>query len=505
MEFWSPPLLDETEQQRKVAKGQQYGFSEGLALGLQQIRETAEQEKKQQKAWETTLNARMAALETTLTAQITDIESRLSDANENHHCGYLTRAIGVRLEAKGISVPLGELCEIQVPGKKIMAVVIGFEAETTLLMPLTPLEAVTPGAKIRPLRKTLQVPVGPALLGRVIDGLGQPLDQEGPLPVEQYRSIYAKPQNPLARVNIQTPLDLGVKAINALFTVGLGQSLGIFADSGLGKSALLGTMAKTTQADVVVVGLIGERGREVQTFIQHHLAEQGLKRAVVVATPADHPAILRLNSANVAITLAEYFRDQGLNVLLLMDSLTRIAQAQRELGLSRGELSVAKGYPPSVFGLLPSLTERLGCFDSVMGKGSITGIFTILTDGDAYDPIAESAKAVLDGHIVLSRELAELGHYPAIDIEASLSRVMPQVVSKAHWERAQRIKRWHALYRENRDLMIMGAYTSGVDPELDQAIQKHQEINDFLRQNSTEKTLWAEMETQMTALVGEFT
>lgn len=323
--------------------------------------------------------------------------------------------------------------------------------------------------------------MGEALLGRIVDGAGKPLDGKGPLKVKDKVPLHGKTINPLSRAPVRQHLDVGVRAINALLTVGRGQRMGLFAGSGVGKSVLLGMMTRFTEADVIVVGLIGERGREVKEFIEDILGEQGLERAVVVASPADHSPLMRLHGAMLATSIAEYFRDQGKQVLLLMDSLTRFAQAQREIALAVGEPPATKGYPPSVFSLLPQLVERAGNGEN--GEGAITAIYTVLTEGDdQQDPVADAARAILDGHIVLSRQLAENGHYPAIDVEASISRVMPQVVDAKHLQLAQQFKQIYSTYRQNQDLITIGAYQAGSDRQIDEAISRFPALSSMLKQ-----------------------
>ncbi|HFD87729.1 MAG TPA: FliI/YscN family ATPase, partial [Gammaproteobacteria bacterium] len=337
----------------------------------------------------------------------------------------------------------------------------------------------------------LEIPVGPQLLGRVIDAHGNPLDGKGPIQKTQWQPLTAKPINPLARTPIHEPLDVGVRAINGLLTIGRGQRMGLFAGSGVGKSVLLGMMTRNTSADVTVVGLIGERGREVNEFVRDILGSEGLENAVVVAVPADNPPLQRLHGAMVATSIAEYFRDQGKDVLLLVDSLTRFAQAQREIALAIGEPPATKGYPPSVFARLPQLVERAGCSDEL--SGSITAIYTVLAEGDDQnDPVVDSARAVLDGHIVLSRALAESGHYPAIDIEASVSRLMNTVASPEQRLAAQSFRATYTLYQQNRDLITMGIYQSGSNPELDKAIAQYPRLTHFLRQDLYESVTFKE-------------
>ncbi|HEX4912121.1 MAG TPA: flagellar protein export ATPase FliI [Permianibacter sp.] len=400
--------------------------------------------------------------------------------------GKLVRMVGLTLEAVGCRLPVGGRCLIRGhDGRLHRAEVVGFAGDSLYLMPTADLHGLGPGATVLPISGAAEILVGGNLLGRVLDGEGQPIDGKGPLS-GSYRSLAAKPINPLARHPISEPLDVGVRVINALLTVGRGQRMGLFAGSGVGKSVLLGMMTKFTEADVIVVGLIGERGREVKEFIEHILGEEGLRRSVVVAVPADLPPLLRLQGAQVATTIAESFRDEGKQVLLLMDSLTRYCQAQREIALAVGEPPATKGYPPSVFAKLPVLVERAG--NAEKGAGSITAFYTVLTEGDdQQDPIADAARAILDGHIVLSRRLAEAGHYPAIDIEASISRAMPQITASAHQQAAVLVKQIYATYQQNRDLITVGAYQSGADSAIDEAISLMPIINQFLQQGMNEK------------------
>ncbi|KLD62125.1 flagellar protein export ATPase FliI [Dyella japonica] len=397
--------------------------------------------------------------------------------------GRLRRVVGLTLEAEGCEAPLGARCLVSTAdGSELETEVVGFADERLLLMPVTEMHGVLPNARVRPCAHTSGLPVGMALLGRVIGADGVPLDGLGPLDVDEHALLKNEPINPMARKPIDTPLDTGVRAINSLLTVGRGQRLGLFAGSGVGKSTLLGMMTRYTDADVVVVGLIGERGREVKEFVEHTLGAEGRARAVIVAAPADAPPLKRLRGAQYATAIAEWFRDRGQRVLLLMDSITRYAQAQREIALAIGEPPATKGYPPSVFAMLPALVERAG--NDAEGRGSITAFYTVLTEGDDYrhDPIADASRAILDGHIVLSRDLAEAGHYPAIDIEASISRVMPAVVKREHLRSAQRFRQVYSAYRQQRDLITVGAYQKGSDPQVDHAIAMWPRLRDFLQQ-----------------------
>jgi flagellum-specific ATP synthase len=361
------------------------------------------------------------------------------------------------------------------------AEVVGFSGDRLFLMPSEQITGILPGAKVTPLTVEGGLPVGMELLGRVIDGVGNPLDGLGAIYTEKRASFNAEPINPLARKPISEPLDVGIKAINGLLTVGKGQRIGLFAGSGVGKSVTLGMMTRGTTAQVVVVGLIGERGREVKEFIEEILGTEGRQRAVVVAAPADASPLMRLKGCQTALTIAEYFRDQGLDVLLLMDSLTRFAQAQREIALSVGEPPATKGYPPSVFAKLPALVERAGNGDE--NQGSITAFFTVLTEGDdLQDPIADASRAILDGHIVLSREMADAGHYPAIDVEKSVSRVMPQITTDQHMLMSKAVRQVLAICRKNQDLVSIGAYKPGTDQAIDSAFTIKPKIDQYLQQ-----------------------
>lgn len=400
--------------------------------------------------------------------------------------GKLTRMVGLTLEAVGCQAPVGARCIVKAPqGEDVEAEVVGFSGEKLFLMPTGSIRGLTPNARVIPTDKVYDVPVGDDLLGRVLSGSGEPLDCLGKLACEKRQPISGRMINPLMRSPIRQPLDVGVKAINALLTVGRGQRMGLFAGSGVGKSVLLGMMTRFTTADVIVVGLIGERGREVKEFIENILGKQGMSRAVVVASPADDAPVMRLHGAALATSIAEYFRDKGLNVLLLMDSLTRYAQAQREIALAIGEPPATKGYPPSVFAKLPQLVERAG--NGEENGGSITAFYTVLTEGDdSNDPIADAARAILDGHVVLSRGLAEAGHYPAIDVEASISRAMTEIVTAEHLQSAQRFKQIYSKYQQQRDLISVGAYQAGSDSTTDEAIKLFPKQVKFLQQGMNE-------------------
>ncbi|MCC5793137.1 MAG: FliI/YscN family ATPase [Chromatiales bacterium] len=399
--------------------------------------------------------------------------------------GKLARFAGMTLEAVGCEAALGARCLIENADRHVLeAEVVGFGDNRLFLMPTRTMNGVMPQARVIPTRSVAHAAVGHALLGRIIDGAGNPLDGRGSLRCEASRPLESAPLNPLSRQPISQPLDVGIRAINALFTPGRGQRLGLFAGSGVGKSTLLGMMTRFTQADVIVVGLIGERGREVKEFVEDNLGDEGLARSVVVATPADCSPLLRIHGAWRATAIAEHFRDQGLQVLLLMDSVTRFAQAQREIGLAVGEPPATKGYPPSVFSRLPQLIERAGTAAG-RGSGSITAFYTVLAEGDdEQDPIVDAARAVLDGHIMLARDMAEAGIYPPISIESSVSRSMPRITSPQHQAAARELREIFACYMRNRDLLTVGAWQPGADPAFDRAVALWPRIQEFLRQGT---------------------
>jgi flagellum-specific ATP synthase len=415
--------------------------------------------------------------------------------------GVLTRMIGLTLEAAGCQAAVGDRCDVLgTDGARIEAEVVGFSGDRLYLMPTGDIHGLKPNARVIPRLGAETAAVGPQLLGRVIDGAGTALDDLGPIVCEERVRLTGTPINPLLRQPIAEPLDVGVRAINSLLSVGRGQRIGLFAGSGVGKSVLLGMMARYTSASVIVVGLIGERGREVKEFVERILGPDGRKRAIVVATPADTPPLMRLHGAWRATAIAEHFRDQGQDVLLIMDSLTRFAQAQREIGLAIGEAPATKGYPPSVFARLPQLVERAG--NGAEGRGSITAFYTVLTEGDdQQDPIADAARAVLDGHIVLSRRIAESGHYPAIDIEASISRVMHDIAGQSHFAAARRFKQALSTYQQNRDLIAIGAYHKGSDPRIDAAIALWPSMQKFLQQDLHERVDYGRSVSELAALI----
>ena len=395
--------------------------------------------------------------------------------------GKVCDIVGLVVEALGpADIALGELCYIGDPGSDpVRAEVVGFRGSKVLLMPLGQIEGIRPGTSVFPARASLFVPVGPGLRGRVLDGLGNPIDGKGPLHAGERRSVHAEPPNPLSRRRVRQALGTGVRALDGLVSCGKGQRMGIFSGSGVGKSTLMGMIARQSEADVNVIALVGERGKEVLDFLEDSLGEEGLKRSVVVVATSDQPALIRLKAAFVATAIAEYFRDSGKDVILMMDSLTRVAMAQREIGLAAGEPPTTRGYTPSVFALLPRLLERAG----MTRRGSITGFYTVLVEGDDMDePIADASRAILDGHLVLSRRLASRGHYPPIDVMESVSRVMKDVTSEAHWDRSIEVKSMMAAYTEAEDLINIGAYARGSNPSIDRSLQYVEPINDYLRQ-----------------------
>ncbi|AZP13893.1 flagellar protein export ATPase FliI [Undibacterium parvum] len=447
---------------------------------------------------------------------LAESKEQLASLQATSLAGRVTKVTGLVMEAVGLKLPVGSACAIHLSnGVKIDAEVVGFDGERLFLMPHSDLDGVTPGAAVfpveaiklehskhpkrRPSDRSRHLPVGYELLGRVLDANGKPLDSLGPLLAKDSAPLGARIYNPLERAPIKDTLDVGVRAINSMLSVGRGQRLGLFAGSGVGKSVLLGMMARYTAADVIVVGLIGERGREVKEFIEQILGNEGLARSVVVAAPADTAPLMRLQGAAYATAIAEYFRDQGKSVLLIMDSLTRYAMAQREIALAIGEPPATKGYPPSVFAKLPILVERAG--NGKEGGGSITAFYTVLTEGDdQQDPIADAARAILDGHIVLDRNLAESGHYPAIDIEQSISRAMHSITEPEHQQLSRRLKQLYSRYERSRDLISVGAYAAGADPLLDEAIRLYPRIVAFLQQDILEKSTIPESLAELRAL-----
>lgn len=439
---------------------------------------------------------------------LTDCNKLVGVGSPYQISGRLTRINGLVMEAAGLKLPLGSGCRVMVPGGiAVEAEVVGFSGDKLFMMPTDDVFGLAPGAQVFPTEtaqpkpvarerveprrrasdRAKHLPVGQEMLGRVVDGAGRPLDGLGVLHTPESRSLQSRPVNPLSRAPIGQTLDVGIRAINGLLTIGRGQRMGLFAGSGVGKSVLISMMARFTAADVIVVGLIGERGREVKEFIEQNLGEEGLKRSVVVAAPADTSPLMRLQGAAYAHTIAEYFRDEGQQVLLIVDSLTRYAMAQREIALAIGEPPVTRGYPPSVFARLPAIVERAG--NGPEGGGSITAFYTVLAEGDdQQDPIADSARAILDGHIVLSRALADQGHYPAIDIEQSISRAMHNLISEEQFNRVRHFKQLFSRYQRSRDLIAVGAYQAGSDPVLDEAVRMYPRLEAYLQQSISQRT-----------------
>lgn len=412
-------------------------------------------------------------------------ENRMKKANLIKMMGRVSKIIGLMVESSGPAVEIGEVCEIYPikEGEPLMGEVVGFHQDKVLLMPLGDMTGIGPGSLVVAKGHALEVDVSNALLGRILDGLGNPIDDQFKPASEARYSANNDPPNPLYRDRIVKPLQLGIKAIDGLLTCGQGQRMGIFAGSGVGKSTLLGMIAKYAKADVNVIALVGERGREVREFIENELGEEGLKRSVVVVATSDKPALVRVKAALIATSIAEFFRDQGKNVILMMDSVTRFSMAQREIGLAIGEPPVTRGYTPSVFSVLPRLLERAGNG----AVGSITGLYTVLVDGDDFnEPISDAVRGILDGHIMLSRKLAAYGHYPAIDVLDSISRVMPQIVDEEHLLAAMRFKEIYATYKNAEDLINIGAYAKGTNPHIDLAIDKYDDFIAFLKQRTHE-------------------
>ena len=405
--------------------------------------------------------------------------------------GKITEIIGLTIEADGPKSSIGDLCYIynDYNDKPTMAEVVGFKSDKILLMPLANPDGIQPGALVVNTGSAMKIGVGNQLIGRVLDGLGRPIDTLGDIKFSEYRSTRADVINPLKRKRIDEPLALGIKSVDGFMTLGKGQRMGIFAGSGVGKSTTIGMMAKNTSADLNVIALIGERGREVKEFIEDILGPEGMKRSIVVAATSDQPSLVKIKAAFVATSIAEYFRDKGLDVLFMLDSITRIAMAQREVGLAIGEPPATRGYTPSVFALMPKLMERAGTNEF----GTITGLYTVLVEGDDFnEPISDTARSILDGHIVLSRDLAHKNHYPAVDVLQSLSRVMGDVTTKEHKEAAGNIRNLLAVHRKNEDLINIGAYVKGSDPLCDKAIALIDNINSFLKQTTDEKVEYQE-------------
>ncbi len=412
------------------------------------------------------------------------------------YTGKITKVTGLTIESNGPMASIGELCYIYPydNSNPVLAEVVGFKDEKILLMPLGNMEGIASGSRVVASGKTLSVNVGEELIGRILDGLGNPIDGKGPIKTMKTYTVSNSPPNPLERKVITEPLPLGIKAIDGLLTCGKGQRIGIFAGSGVGKSTLMGMISRNSSADVNVIGLIGERGREVREFIENDLKEKGLKKSVVVVATSDQPALIRVKGALVTTAIAEYFRDNGMNVMLLMDSITRFAMAQREIGLAIGEPPVSRGFTPSVFAIMPRLLERAG----TSSKGTITGLYTVLVDGDDFnEPVTDAVRGILDGHIILSRKLANQNHYPAIDVLASVSRVMPNIVEPKVLNLANRIKNIMAVYGEAEDLINIGAYKRGSNKKIDNAIDVKEDIDRFLMQSTTETYSYQETISMM--------
>lgn len=425
-----------------------------------------------------------------LTPRVAHYERHLAQLDDTIHSGRVSQVVGLTIESMGPTTNIGDLCLIQPRrGRGIPAEVVGFRDQKVLLMPLSELTGVGPGSLVTATGSPLTVSVSDGLLGRVLDGLGRPMDGKGHVPAAKQLSVQGKIPKPLERQRIKSPLSVGVRAIDGLLTCGRGQRIGVFAGSGVGKSTLLGMMARNTEADVNVIALIGERGREVREFLERDLGPEGMARSVVVVATSDQPALVRIKGAMVATTIAEYFRDRGRDVLFVMDSVTRLALAQREVGLATGEPPATRGYTPSVFALLPRILERTG-----PGRvGTITAFYTVLVEGDDFnEPVSDTVRGILDGHIVLSRALAEKNHYPAIDVLASVSRLMTEVSSKEHQTLAGQIRASMATYADAEDLINIGAYAPGSSPQIDAAIGLHPGITAFLRQEVTEASAWSD-------------
>jgi len=412
--------------------------------------------------------------------------NKITKTSSFKEIGQVTEIIGLVIEADGPSASIGDLCHIYTKNsdEPIWTEVVGFKSNKILLMPLGDMEGLRPGATVIGTGRQIQIKVGSELLGRVLDGLGRPIDELGPIRSNRYFSTKISKINPLTRKRIKEPLIMGVRSIDSFATIGKGQRLGIFAGSGVGKSTTLGMIARNTNADMNVIALIGERGREVREFIENSLGPEGLARSVVVVATSDQPSLVKIKAAHVATSIAEYFRDGGRDVLFMLDSITRISMAQREVGLAVGEPPATRGYTPSVFALMPKLLERTGTTD----KGTITGLYTVLVEGDDFnEPISDTVRGILDGHILLSRELAHKNHYPAIDVLGSVSRVMPEVTTREHRDAVGKLRDLMATYNKNADLVNIGAYVMGSDPKIDRAVQLNDHINDFLKQPTDEK------------------
>lgn len=428
---------------------------------------------------------------------LTRYKKIINQTKPTQEVGKIVQIIGLIIEADGPKASIGDLCYIynKLDSEPVWAEVVGFKEKKILLMPLGSMEGLMPGAVVMNSGSSMQIEVGPQLLGRVLDGLGRPIDNLGEINSQHFYSTHAEIINPLNRQLIRTPLSLGIRAIDGFITAGKGQRLGVFAGSGVGKSTTLAMMAKNTNADLNVIALIGERGREVSEFIETTLGPEGMKRSIVVVATSEQPSLVKIKAGFVATAIAEYFRDQGKDVLFMLDSVTRIAMAQREVGLAVGEPPATRGYTPSVFALMPKLLERAGSNE----HGTITGLYTVLVEGDDFnEPISDTARSILDGHIMLSRDLAHKNHYPAVDVLQSVSRVMKDVTQKEHVAAAGKIRTLLAAYKKNEDLINIGAYVNGSDAETDQAIRFMPDINKFLQQQVDEKT---DYQTTVSALI----
>lgn len=429
-------------------------------------------------------------------AKAESIREMLKNVQSTRRIGRVVQTVGLVIESEGPPAQIGELCEIRTDDDRppIPAEVVGFQGSHLLMMPLGDTEQIQANSRVVAMNRTMRVPVGPQMLGRVLNGLGEPADDKGPIPATDYYPAHAKPPDPMSRRRIEQVLPLGIRSIDGLVTCGRGQRLGIFSGSGVGKSTLLGMIARNTNADVNVIALIGERGRELREFIDEALGAEGLERSVIVAATSDRPPLVRLNGAYVATAIAEYFRDRGDDVLLMMDSVTRFAWAQREVGLAIGEPPTRNGYTPSVFAKLPKLLERAG----MASEGSITGLYTVLVDGDDMnEPVADAVRSILDGHIVLSRELATRNHYPPVDVKESVSRLMEHIVGDEHQQLAGEIRKLVADYGEAEDLINLGAYEDGSNPDVDRAIALREPVLDFLQQGIKERSEFDETIRQM--------
>ncbi len=427
---------------------------------------------------------------------------RLSNINTTNLTGTVSKATSMLIESLGPEVHVGELCRLTTlsGNESVLAEVVGFKDKRTLLMPIADMQGISPKSEVIATGQPLKIKLGMSLRGRILDGLGNPMDNKGPVNYDEKRSIYNDAPAPLDRPLITDQISTGIRAIDSVLTCGKGQRVGIFAGSGVGKSTLLGKIARSSKADVNVIAMIGERGREVREFIENNLGEEGMKKSVVVAVTSDKPVVVRLKGAFVATTIAEYLRDKGMDVMLLVDSITRLANAQRELGLAVGEPPTTRGYTPSVFSVLPRLLERTG----ITSKGSITAMYTVLVDGDDFnEPISDAVRSILDGHIILSRKLAAQNHFPAIDVLNSVSRCMIDIVSSEHMKAAQKLKTAYAVYKEAEDMINVGAYVAGKNQRIDYAISKHDDVAEYLKQGVDEQSKCEEDLDKLMNMMGD--